>query len=149
MSTFGRDLSKEELMHMREEGLSNAEIAERLDVSAQTVYARIGKNPPEIRSRVAKEASMSRGCQVNDEPTALPLAQTMRAPTSFSITKREFSVSSDGFEGKVVCGDGVSPTFEFTFKDVVGSIDGTDLLRLSKILSDVSFLIDRGGICYV
>lgn len=45
-----RDMSKSELQGMRDNGMSNAEIAEALDVSYATVYAILGKQPAGLRS---------------------------------------------------------------------------------------------------
>ena len=44
------DVSISELMHLREQRLSNREIAEKLDCSVETVYRLIGKQPPGIRA---------------------------------------------------------------------------------------------------
>ena len=44
------DVSCSELMHLRGQGLSNREIAEKLDCSKQTVYRLIGKQPEGIRA---------------------------------------------------------------------------------------------------
>ena len=41
-------VSVSELMTMRESGLTNAEIAKRLDVTPAAIYKYIGKQPPEI-----------------------------------------------------------------------------------------------------
>ncbi len=43
-------VSCNEMLHMRGEGLSNREIAEHLDCSTATVYKMIGKQPKGIRA---------------------------------------------------------------------------------------------------
>ena len=51
-----RDLSYTELMYMREnEGMSNREIADTLDVSYQSVLRVIGKQPSGIRKNTEKQ----------------------------------------------------------------------------------------------
>lgn len=44
------EVSISELMHLRDQRLSNREIAEKLDCSVETVYRLIGKQPPGIRA---------------------------------------------------------------------------------------------------
>lgn len=58
-----KSVSVEELRHMREvEGLTNKEIAKRLDVSATTVGKYLGPADPDWRARAAKLGGMTRGC---------------------------------------------------------------------------------------
>ena len=45
---FMQDLSRSELMSMRETGMSNADIAQSLGCSVSMVYTLIGKQPAEI-----------------------------------------------------------------------------------------------------
>lgn len=57
--SVARDVSISELMHLRDQRLSNREIAEKLDCSVATVYNLIGKQPPGIRApRRTKEKPM-------------------------------------------------------------------------------------------
>ena len=49
-----RDMSYSELMHMREDGMSNQEIAKVLDVSYQTVLRQIGKQPSGMRKTYSR-----------------------------------------------------------------------------------------------
>lgn len=44
-----KDVSISELQRMRDEGMSNAEIAENLDVCYHTIYKLLGKQPENIR----------------------------------------------------------------------------------------------------
>ena len=53
---FNQQVSVEELMHLRSEGRSNAEIATLLGTSRQTILKYIGKQPKEITSRVMSES---------------------------------------------------------------------------------------------
>lgn len=58
-----KSVSVEELRHMREvEGLTNKEIAKRLDVSATTVGKYLGPADPDWRARAARLGGMTRGC---------------------------------------------------------------------------------------
>ena len=49
-----KDLSQSELLSMREQGMSNAEIAEALGVGYQTILRNIGKQPREVRRNSAR-----------------------------------------------------------------------------------------------
>lgn len=49
-----REVSQSELLHMREDGMSNQEIAKSLDVSYQTVLRLIGKQPASLRKPVVR-----------------------------------------------------------------------------------------------
>lgn len=57
---FIQDLSRSELMSMRETGMSNADIAQSLGCSVGTVYKLIGKQPPEM-SRANRSAARMDG----------------------------------------------------------------------------------------
>lgn len=46
---LSNDVSIQELLRMREDGMSNAEIAEQLDVHVSTIYNYIGKQPAGMR----------------------------------------------------------------------------------------------------
>lgn len=48
-----KEVSAGELLHMRDEGMSNRDIANALDVSYQSVLRAIGKQPPRVRKPVA------------------------------------------------------------------------------------------------
>ncbi len=55
MATFNRDISNSELLHMRDQGMTNQDIANALGVTCQTVRNRIGKQPQGMRGgRVAR-----------------------------------------------------------------------------------------------
>lgn len=46
-----KDVSCTEMYHMRDQGMSNRDIAEKLDCSISTVYGMIGKQPKGIRAK--------------------------------------------------------------------------------------------------
>lgn len=52
---FHKDISNSELLHLREQGLSNKQIAERVGVHVTTIITRIGKQPSEITRRDRNE----------------------------------------------------------------------------------------------
>lgn len=60
MKAFYKDMSKPELLSMREQGMSNAEIAKSLDVSYTTVLNLIGKQPKGVRKPYVRGAVMKR-----------------------------------------------------------------------------------------
>lgn len=51
MSMLSKELNTNELMYMRDQGMSNREIAKALDVSPATIYNWIGKQPKEMSRR--------------------------------------------------------------------------------------------------
>lgn len=51
------DVSVNELLEFRNEGYTNSQIAEMLDVSTQTIYNIIGKMPDEMISKAKREAA--------------------------------------------------------------------------------------------
>lgn len=57
---FMQDLSRSELMSMRDTGMSNADIAQSLGCSVAMVYKLIGKQPPEM-SRANRSAARMDG----------------------------------------------------------------------------------------
>lgn len=50
MKPLSKEVSREELLHMREEGLTNKQIAERLGCAYYTVLRYIGKQPDGMRA---------------------------------------------------------------------------------------------------
>lgn len=51
MASLHKDISVQELLHMREEGMTNMDIAKSLDVSYATIYRMIGSQPKELRKQ--------------------------------------------------------------------------------------------------
>lgn len=51
MRSLLKDVSVSELLRMREDGMTNREIADALDVSYKAVLAAIGKQPKELRKK--------------------------------------------------------------------------------------------------
>ena len=60
MRALLKDVSIDELKQLREEGYSNREIADCLDVSEVTVYRYIGKMPKELKAHSYSEAAKKR-----------------------------------------------------------------------------------------
>lgn len=52
---FMKDMDKTTLLKMRDDGMTNAEIAVSLGCSKQTIYNLIGSMPPEMRRRIFQE----------------------------------------------------------------------------------------------
>ena len=82
---FGRpritdSISVSEMMHMREEGMSNQQIADRLDISIGAVYSHIGKQPKEMtehnlankKSRKDKKLPVAESLPANTQVPELP-----------------------------------------------------------------------------
>lgn len=55
------EVSVNELLEFRNEGYTNSQIAEMLDVSSQTVYSIIGKMPDEMIAKAKREAAVQGG----------------------------------------------------------------------------------------
>ena len=55
------DISVNELMEFRNEGYTNSQIAEMLDVSNTTIYNMIGKMPDEMIAKAKREAAVQGG----------------------------------------------------------------------------------------
>ena len=51
-----KEVSREELLTMRESGMTNRDIANSLDVSIATIYRHIGAQPPGLRRRYEYES---------------------------------------------------------------------------------------------
>ena len=64
------DVSVNELLEFRNEGYTNSQIAEMLDVSTQTIYSIIGKMPDEMIAKAKREAAKMGGvCTLGEEET--------------------------------------------------------------------------------
>lgn len=77
MRALLKDVSIDELKQLREEGYSNREIADCLDVSEVTVYRYIGKMPKELKARRYSEAAKERECKRREKATHKAARQTM------------------------------------------------------------------------
>lgn len=77
-------VSVQELLEMRESGLSNQQIAERLDVGYSTICRYIGKNPKQAK-RVNFKPEM-----VRKDPTLLKVVEEM---VTLSGSTHDFSVN--------------------------------------------------------
>lgn len=81
---LSKEVTRDELMHMREEGWTNAEIAEMLDVSSRTIYNYIGGQRAHKRGEeqaAEKPSAASETTQTAAAPEAPPgLAQAAQTP---------------------------------------------------------------------
>ena len=80
------EVSVDELLHLRNEGKSNQEIADLLDVSRQTVYKHIGKQP----SRKALDA------MIYGERVSTPVEPKKPVESLLRQTGRSFAYRDDG-----------------------------------------------------
>ena len=93
------EVSQSELLHMRESGMSNKEIANALDVSYQTVLRVIGKQPPNLRR------PEPRNLQPEINEIHVPTAEEQDA--CLAILDKSISLVGDVAEYKVDCADNV------------------------------------------
>lgn len=71
-----RELSVSELLQLREEGLSNKQIADRLEISVTTVYQWIGR-----RSQAVKHAAVqNKPCPIPNPMNIVPVVQKEKGP---------------------------------------------------------------------
>lgn len=139
-----KDFGIGSLLSMRDQGLSNAEIAERLEVSKNTIYRLIGKQPPGIRKpRKVKKAPPPLPQQpVIPFTERLAAARTVSEPTpvvekepewtdGFKVMARKIKAESayaryiiDGMEHKVtVSSKSPQTAMEFTADELAEYID--------------------------
>jgi len=94
------------LLHLREEGYSNAEIARQLDISEPTVFRYLGRNPPEIIARVKREAWDKRRDKAEtalvapkpmnpeaDRPEQMPLIENRLPTVALAVSRRAVTVA--------------------------------------------------------
>lgn len=62
-----KDVSKQELLQMRKDGLCNQEIADKVGCSYATIYNILGKQPPEMGRRVLPKKQNTE-TQIKSEP---------------------------------------------------------------------------------
>lgn len=94
-----KDMSKEELLKMREQGMSNQEIADSLDVSYMTIYRLIGPAPKELRktyTRACKNSSENLRGGVAEEETH-EACLTIKRPEIYMVgNKWRYSATPGG-----------------------------------------------------
>lgn len=91
-----REVSMSELLHMREDGMSNHEIAKALDVSYQTVLRMIGKQPSSLRKPAVRGFAMP----VN----ASPVPEKEEPEACLAVLGRSVSLKGDAGEYSLDCG---------------------------------------------
>lgn len=83
-----KEVSIQEMLEYRQEGFTNREIAEMLGVAPNTIYAHIGKMPPELRSKAARESWETRGA-TETAPIAPESATTAEESPVLMLTTNE------------------------------------------------------------
>lgn len=105
------------LMHLRDEGYSNAEIAEQLGVCKMTVYRYIGKQPKEIASE-----RMRAGKEKAEVERIHDLAERMR-----KAPERKIEMDKPSFEDVVI--DNTLPDAMLAIKERIINLEGTSGMR--------------------
>lgn len=88
------EVSVNEMIQMRESVMSNAEVAQALDVSYSTVLNYLGKNPPGTK-RKRKKHSVAEVATVT-VPSPEPEVPEVEAPNPAALTLDQFIVSMRG-----------------------------------------------------
>ena len=150
-----REISAGELLTMREQGMTNTDIARHLDISLPTVRKYIGPTPAELTNRARQEGArkareQKSAQQVSAEDTAQqpvpepePTEKTpaMRIVAERRICELEGSLCNyevDTGAGSVSLKDGASPAV------VMGELDRASLDRFIRELQEVRKLM--GGV---
>lgn len=97
--SFVREVSPGELLHMREDGMSNQEIAKALDVSYQTVLRVIGQQPSSLR----KPAVRNFAALMN----AAPIQEKEEPEACLAVLNRNVSLMGDFAEYSLDCSDDI------------------------------------------
>ena len=105
------------LLHLRDEGYSNAEIAGQLGVSTMTIYRYIGKQPKEITSE-----RMRAGKEKAEVERIHYLAERMR-----KAPERKIEMDKPDFEDVVM--DNAMPDALLAIKERIINLEGTSGMR--------------------
>lgn len=97
------DVSRNELLHMRESGMNNQEIANALDVSYQTVLRIIGKQPSDLRRQPPRNPHPV----IIEAPASNVVSVAEEQETCLAILDRSISLIGDVAEYKVDCADNI------------------------------------------
>ncbi len=122
-----REVSQSELLHMREDGMSNQEIAKSLDVSYQTVLRLIGKQPSGLRKPAVRNLAAS--------TNEISVCNSNEPKAGLAVIGRSVSLTGDLAEYMLDCTEDV-----LTVK--IG--DGTVCLPFQKI---ESLMTELAAIC--
>lgn len=126
---LSKSISQQELQTMRELGMTNRQIADSLDISAQTVISYIGKMPTELRSKDHRKWPTPMTSCTPQSPVDNRLKQV-------AMEKRFDSISSDR-TFIVTEGDTATILISDTKYDLLVSPSDAKVLRdeLSELLS--------------
>lgn len=98
MKPLSKEVSREELLHMREEGLTNKQIAERLGCNYYTVLRYIGKQPDGMRADYGSIAAKVTDLQM-EGPKPEPkrrLTMSIRKTRYYGENGTKYNVYSTG-----------------------------------------------------
>ncbi len=93
-----KDISQSELLSMREQGMSNSEIAEALGVGYQTILRNIGKQPREIRrSRKAltKSDFLEKKMNLPEEEAPVACLAVRKSPLCLTGSVADYELDSE------------------------------------------------------
>lgn len=124
-----KDMDRSELLAMREQGMSNREIADSVAVSYQTIYKLIGKQPQEMNA-------YTRRCgKASPKLHAMP-AEEETHEACLTIHRPALEICGNKWKYRAKLGQGMIEVF--TAQDVMPvAVDIEDLPRIIKELQAI------------